>query len=109
MSSRVVLLNENPGLCLIAVGEVLRQVMGKVVMSAFSEDVTNTSSDAQMCGQSSGSKAATHAMRRMFQHEKSGAATLVDTVNAFNNLNWKVFLYYIKFICPEIVTHVNNR
>ena len=40
-------------------------------MSAFSEDVTTASSDAQMCGRSSGSEAAIDAMRRMFQHENS--------------------------------------
>ena len=43
--------------------------MEKVVMSVFSEDVTNASSDTQMCGRSSGSDAAIHAMRRMFQHK----------------------------------------
>ena len=48
-------------------------------MSAFSEDVTTTSSDAQMCGLSSGSEeAATHAMRRIFQHENLDAIILVD-------------------------------
>ena len=35
----------------MGVREVLRRVMGKVVMSVFSEDVTTTSSDSQMCGQ----------------------------------------------------------
>ena len=62
MASRLVPLDKNPGHRAIGVG----QVMGKVVMSAFSEDVTTTSSDAQMCGRSSGSEAAIHAIRRMF-------------------------------------------
>ena len=62
MASRLVPLDKNPGHRPIGVG----QVMGKVVMSAFSEDVTTTSSDAQMCGQSSGSEAAIHAIRKMF-------------------------------------------
>ena len=69
MASRLVTLNKNLGLRLIGVGEVLLRVMGKVVMIAFSEGVTIISSNAQMCGQSSGSEAAIHAMRRMFQHE----------------------------------------
>ena len=42
---------------------------GKSIGSAFSEYVTTASSDAQMCGQSSGSEAAIHAMRRMFQQD----------------------------------------
>ena len=62
MASRLVPLDKNPGHRPIGVG----QVMGKVVMSAFSEDVTTTSSDAQMCGRSSGSEAAIHTIRRMF-------------------------------------------
>ena len=66
MASRLVPLNKNPALRPIGVVEVLRRVMGKVVMSTFSEDITTASSDAQMCGRSSGSEAAIHAMRRMF-------------------------------------------
>ena len=58
---------------------------------------------AHVCGRSSGSEAATHAMRRMFQHENSDAVILVNAVNAFNNLNRKIFLHSIKFTCPEIV------
>ena len=50
MASRLIPLNKNPGLRPIGVGEVLRRVMGKVVMSTLSEDVTTVSSDAQMCG-----------------------------------------------------------
>ena len=50
ITSRQVPLNKNPGLLPIGLGEVLRRVMGKVVRSAFSEDVATTSSDAQMRG-----------------------------------------------------------
>ena len=108
MASRLIPLNKNPGLRPIGVGEVLRRVMGKVVMSTLSEDVTTVSSDAQMCGRSSASEAVIHAMRRMFQHENSDAVILVDAANAFNNLNRKVFLHNINFICPEIAAYVNN-
>ena len=45
MASRLVPLNKNPGLRTIGVGELLRRVMGKTVMSTFFEDVTTTSSD----------------------------------------------------------------
>ena len=46
MASGTVPLNKNLGFRPIGVGEVLRRVMGKVVMTAFSEDVATTSSDA---------------------------------------------------------------
>ena len=44
--SRLVPLNKHPDLLPIGVADVLQQVMGKIVMSAFSEDVTTASSDA---------------------------------------------------------------
>ena len=87
MASRLVPLNNNPGLHPIGVGEILWQVMQKLMMSDFSEDVTIASSDAQMCGWSLGSEAAIHAMRGMFQQENSYAVILVDAANASNNLN----------------------
>jgi len=82
--------------------------MGKVVMSAFFEDVVNGSSDAQICGRSSGSEAAIHPMRRMFANENTDAVILVDAANAFNNLNRNVLLHNIKYACPEISTYVIN-
>ena len=73
----------------------------KVVMSAFSEDVTTVPSDAH-------SEAAIHAMRIIFQHENSDTVLLVDARNAINNLNREVLLHKSKFICPEIATYMNN-
>ena len=69
--------------------------MGKVVISAFSEDVTTAFSDAQMCGRGSGSEVAIHGMRK-FQEKNSDAVILVNAANAFNNLNQKVLLHNIK-------------
>ena len=108
MASRLVPLDKNPGLRPIGVGEVLRRIMGKVVMSTFSKDVARASSDAQMCGRSSGSEAAIHAMRRMFDNENTDAVILVDAANAFNKLNRNVLLHNIQYICPEVSTYVRN-
>ena len=108
MASRLVPLDKNPGLRPIGVGEVLHRIMGKVVMSAFSEDVIGASSSTQMCGRKSGSEAAIHAMRRMFSNEKTDAVILVDAMDAFNNLNRKALLHNIKYVCPGISTYVNN-
>ncbi|XP_066914550.1 uncharacterized protein [Clytia hemisphaerica] len=82
--------------------------MGKVVMAAFSEDVVRGSSDAQMCGRSSGSEGAIHAMRRMYTNERTDAVILVDAANAFNNINREALIHNIKYICPEIATYVTN-
>lgn len=108
LASRLVPLNKNPGLRPIGVGEVLRRIMGKVVMAAFSEDVVRGSSDAQMCGRSSGSEAAIHAMRRMYSNDSTEAVILVDAANAFNNINREALIHNIKYACPEIATYVSN-
>ena len=104
MASRLVPLNKNPGIRPIGIGEVLRRIMGKVVISALSEDVVNACSSSQMCGRQSGSEAAIHAMHKMFSNENTDAFLLVDAANAFNNLNREVFLHNIKYLCPEIAT-----
>ena len=108
MALRLIPLYENPDLHPAGVREVLRQEMGKAVISTFSEDVTTSSSDAQMCDQSLGSEAAINAMRRIFQHRNSDAVIFVDAANTFNNLNQKVLLHNIKYICPDITTYVNQ-
>ena len=108
MASLLVPINKNPGLRSIGVGEVLRRIMGKVVMVAFSEDVVRCSSVAQMCGRSSGSEGAIHAMRRMYVDQTTEAVVLVDSANTFNNLNLEALIHNIKYICPEIATYVCN-
>ena len=108
LASRLVPLDKKPGVRPIGVGEVLRRIMGKVVMGVFAEDVTKSSSKSQMCGHKSGSEAAIHAMRRMFQNNNTDAVILVDAANAFNNLNRKVLLHNIRYVCPEISMYVIN-
>ena len=107
MASRLVL-NKNPGLRPIEVGEVLRRTMGKVVVSALSEDVVKASSTAQMYGRSLGSEGAIHAMRRMYSNENTDDVILVDAANAFNNLNREAWIHNIKYVCPEIAVYTCN-
>ena len=82
MTSQLVLLNKKPGLQPIRVWDVLHWIMGKAITSTFSEDVANTLSDAQMCGHSSGSEEAIHAMKQMFQYNNSNTVILIRTYNA---------------------------
>jgi len=86
LASRLIPLDKRPGLRPIGVGEVLRRIMGKVVMSVVKPDVIAGSSRAQMCGHNSGSEAAIHAMKKMFEKRESDALLLIDAANAFNNL-----------------------
>ena len=108
MASRLVPLDKNPGLRPIGVGEVLRRIAGKIVMSITKEDVVRASSKAQMCGRKAGSEAAIHAMKEMFEAEQSEAVLLVDAANAFNSVNRQALLHNISISCPPMATFVKN-
>ena len=72
----------------IGVGEVIRRIMGKCVMHVTKPDVINASGSLQVCaGHKSGSEAAIHAMRRIFEADETVAVLLIDASNAFNALN----------------------
>ena len=54
ISCRLIPLDKKPGLRPIGVGEVLRRICGKAVMSVVKQDIVNSSCKVQMCsGQSS--------------------------------------------------------
>ena len=91
MASRLIPLNKMPGLRPIGVGEVLRRIIGKIVMSTLKSDVVKSCANSQMCGHKSGSEAAIHTMKMMYERDDSDAVLLVDAENAFNSLNRKVF------------------
>ena len=93
----------------IGVGEVLRRIVGKALVSAIREDIVKSVGSLQVCaGQEAGCEAAVHAMHDIFIEEETEAVLLIDAANAFNALNRKVFLHNISIVCPEIATFVEN-
>ena len=63
-----------------------------------------------MCsGQDSGSEAAIHAVRELFDKEAAEAVLLVDAANAFNNINRNALLNNIRIICPNISQYVIKK
>ena len=64
----------------------------------------------QVCaGHEAGCEVLIHAMKNIFENEKSAEAILlVVASNAFNSLNRKLFLHNVKVICPVIATFVIN-
>ena len=78
-------------------------------MSVVKQDIVNSSCKVQMCsGQSSGSEAAIHAMRDLFEEEESEAVLLVDAANAFNSINRNAFLHNINILCPTFAKYAGN-
>ena len=93
----------------IGVGEVLRRIMGKCVTKVTKPDVIDASGSLQVCaGHKSGSEAAIHAMRELFEHDNSDAVLLIDASNAFNSLNRAAALHNIRVLSPSIVTYAIN-
>ena len=109
VACRLVPLNKNPGVRPIGICEVLRRIVGKVVMSVVGDDVLSATGPIQLCaGHEAGAEAAVHAMSALFQDEGTDAVILVDASNAFNNLNRRVALLNITLLCPAIATILIN-
>ena len=109
LACRLIPLDKNPGLRPIGIGEVLRRIAGKVVMSVVREDVMTSVGSLQVCaGHQAGCEALIHAMRTIFEEESADGVILVDATNAFNSVNRKAFLHNILIICPSLATFVRN-
>ena len=110
LSSRLIPLDKEEGAVRpIGVGKVLRRIMGKCVTKVIKPDVIDASGSIQVCaGHKSGSEAAIHAMREIFEHDNSDAVLLVDASNAFNDLNRAAALHNIRVLCPSIATYAIN-
>ena len=97
---RLIALDKCPGVQLIGVGKVARQIVGKAVLSVMDVEIQQAEWSLQLCaGQPSGCEAALHALRHIFDDATTQAALLVDASNAFNNLNyqlaWQTLLPYV--------------
>ena len=93
----------------IGVGEVLRRLVGKLLIGVIKDDIVSAVGPLQTCsGLKSGIEAAIHAMRKAFEHNSTEAILLVDAENAFNNLNRKTALQNIKQLCPPFYRYLNN-
>ena len=109
LACRLIPLDKNPGLRPIGVGEVLRRIIGKVVMQVLRKDVQEAAGSLQVCdGQSGGCEAAVHAMRNVFEDDDSDAVLLIDAANAFNSINRCTMLENISRLCPIAYVYAYN-
>ena len=94
---------------LVGIGEVLRRIIGKAVMTVVKTEIVTSTAPIQVCaGLSGGVEAAIHAARRIFKDKKTEAIILVDAENAFNSLNRKAALNNVQVVCPEVSTYIVN-
>jgi len=109
LACRLLPLDKCPGLRPIGVGEVLRRIAGKVVMSVIKGDVQKSVGSLQVCGgQEGGCEAAIHAMRTIFEDDETDAVLLIDAANAFNSINRSVMLENIRRLCPIAYNYAYN-
>ena len=110
VASRLIPLEKGEGVVRpIGVGEVMRRIIGKCVMNVAKGDVVEASASLKLCaGQKSGSEAAIHGMRNIFEADYTNAVLLIDTSNAFNVLNRATALHNIRVLCPIIATYAIN-
>ena len=109
LACRLIRLDKQPGVRPIGIGELLRRVVGKIVMKLLKRDVLKARGSLRLCaGQDAGSKAAIHAVYEMLNKESTEAVLMVDASNAFNAINREAFLHNKKILCPSLSTYVNN-
>ena len=109
LNNRLIPLDKNPGVRPVGIGEVLRRIIGKSLMTVLKRDITQAAGVSQVCaGHPSGCEAAIHALRRVFASMGTDAVLLVDADNAFNRLNRAVALHNIRYTCPPLATILTN-
>ena len=96
-----------PGVRPIGDGEVLRRLIGKLVIGVIKEDIITAVGPLQTCsGLKADIESAIHAMRKVSEDDDTEAILFVDAENAFNNLNRKALLYNKKQLCPPFFQYL---
>ena len=102
-------LDKNPGVRPIGIGEVLRRIVGKAVVTFLNPEILDSVGTLQLsAGQEGGCEAACHAMNEIFAADDCQGVLLVDATNACNSLNRATALLNVRHTCPEFATYLIN-
>ena len=106
---RLIPLDKKPGVRPIGIGETVRRIIGKAILSVAGDSVREATGSLQMCGgQECGIEAAIHAMHDTFHEEDVDAVLMADASNAFNRLNREACVRNVAHLCPAITTAIVN-
>ena len=109
VACRIIPLHKSPGIRPIGVGEVLRRIIGKAILTVLKSDILNVTGYQQLCaGLELGCEVAVHAVVDLFEEDKTHGFIQIDASNAFNSINRTLLLHNVKILCPEIATCINN-
>jgi len=93
----------------IGIGEVVRRIIGKSILTIIRSDIQEAAGSLQLCaGQECGIEAAIHAMSEVFQDDDTEGVLMADATNAFNSLNREVCLQNVQHLCPAFATVAIN-
>ena len=93
---RLIPLDKNPGVHPIGIGEMLRRLVSKCVLTVAHDEMTRVCGTMELCaGQCAGAEAAIHAVSDLFNRDDTEAALFVDASNAFNSLNRAQCLHFV--------------
>ena len=77
-----------PGVRPIGIGETVRRIMGRAILSILREDIKKAVGPIQLCaGQEAGCEAAVHAIHKMFDDSTTDAVLLVDATKLLKRIN----------------------
>ena len=109
LASRLIALDKCPGVRPIRVGERVRRIISKAILSIIGPDIQEAAGAFQLCaGHEAECEAAVHAMRKIFLEDVTEAILQIDATNAFNSLNRQATLHNICSLCPPFATVLIN-
>ena len=110
IACRLIPLQKAPsGIRPIGIGEVLRRIIGKAIVTEIRPEIIDCAGSVQVCaGQKAGCEAAAHAMNDIFQEAETDAVLFIDASNAFNSINRKALIHNIQHLCPAMAMYLKN-
>ena len=101
MACRLIPLNKDPGIRPIGIGEFLRRIIGKAVLTILRDEIAQQAGSLQSCaGVKGGIEANIHAMKEFYDNEENQGLIQVDASNVSNLLNRKNLITNIQILCP---------
>lgn len=106
---RLIPLNKNPGVRPIGIGEVLRRIICKSILTIINDEIKISAGSFQLCaGHEAGCEAAIHSMNEIISNDDPNGVLLIDASNAFNSLSRMTTLHNIQSQCPAIAPSLIN-
>eukprot|EP00117_Sycon_ciliatum_P006800 scpid36324/ scgid4473/ len=106
---RLIALDKCPGVRPIGIGEVVRQIISKAILSIDSHAVQEAVGCDQLCaGLDCGIEVRVHVMQSAFAEDDTDGIIMADASNTFNRLNQQVCLRNVQHLCPPLATILIN-